>query len=275
MGRDRSRDPNAEFAPLQPNDDLSMKVLVTFAVEAEFAPWRELRHFERLARADMDCYSVQIGDAEVKVLLTGIGGKKCWVEATKILWDADIDVCISSGFAGALKPEHRPGEVLAAELVHATEWKTVVPSDSVLLELAASCGAKIVRAFYSADHVVLRAAEKRELGLKADAVEMESGEVLYEAAAFGAKGIAIRGISDAAEEDLPLDFNRVVTDSGDVSVKRVLGQVLRNPRAVPSLIRFGQQSRLAGGKLAEFLDRYLQKVALAKAPWLANGVSSA
>ena len=41
---------------------------------------------------------------------------------------------------------------------------------------------------YSSDHVVGSAVEKTELGKIADVVDMESGEILYEAIAFGAGG---------------------------------------------------------------------------------------
>jgi adenosylhomocysteine nucleosidase len=250
-----------------------MKILVTFAVDAEFAPWRKLRSFEKIASGSSDSHSAKIGDAEIRVLLTGIGGKKAWVEATRVLWDADIDLCVSSGLAGALRSEHRPGEVLAAQSVYAVRSNTTFPCDLALVGVASSCGAKVVKAFYTTDHVVVCAEEKKELGLRADAVEMESGEILHEAAAFGAKGIAVRGISDGAEEDLPLDFNRVTTDSGDVSLRRVLGQVVQNVTAIPSLIRFGQQSQLAAGKLAEFLDRYLEALAATNMISLNHGVS--
>jgi adenosylhomocysteine nucleosidase len=252
-----------------------MKVLVTFALDAEFAPWRKLRSFQKLRRDDLDCYSTQIGEAQIKVILTGIGAKKAWVEATKVLWDGDIDVCVSSGLAGALKGEYQPGEVLAAESVYAADWEKTVAGNAALLDLAVSCGAKRVKRFYSADHLVRKSEEKRELGLKADAVEMESAEVLYEASAFGAKGIAVRAISDSADEDLPLDFARVTTESGDLSMTRVMGQVAMNPGAVPSLVRFGQQSRLAAEKLAAFLDRYLETLAAPQKVALAGGVSKA
>jgi|SRR5882724_1968221 len=251
-----------------------MKILVTFAVDAEFTPWRKLRHFEKLTSARMDSYSTAIGDAEIKVLLTGIGGKKAWVEATEVLWDADIDLCVSSGLAGALRPEHQLGEVLAAQSVYSTGWKTTIPCDAALVAVAATCGAKVVKTFYSTDYVAVRADEKRELGLLADAVEMESGSILYKAAAFGARGVAVRGISDVAEEDLPLDFNQVTTDSGDVSLMRVVGQVARNVTAIPSLIRFGQRSQMAATKLAEFLDRYLETLAVTKTLSLKQGAST-
>lgn len=238
-----------------------MRILVTFAVDAEFAPWRKLWHFEKRSNGVAEFFASQIRNVEVNVLLTGVGGKSAWLEATKLVWDGDVDICISSGLAGALRPEYRLGDVLAAKQVQATAWKQVVACDPDLFRLAEEHGARGVGAFYSADHVVGLASEKLELSKSADAVEMESGEVLYEAAAFGAKGIAIRGISDAADEDLPLDFNKVVTSSGEMSISRVLGEVVRHPLSTPALVRFGNQSRMAAEKLAAFLNHYVEAVA--------------
>lgn len=238
-----------------------MRILVTFAVDTEFAPWRKLRRFQKNTNGVTEFFSARSGGAEVNVLLTGVGGKRAWVEATKVIWDGNVDVCISSGLAGALRFDYRVGDVLAAREVHAIGWKSVVASDLGLIHLAEKQGARCVGSFYTADHVVSSASEKQQLGKMADAVEMESGEVLYEAAAFGAKAVAIRGVSDTADEDLPLDFNKVVTASGDVSIPRVLGEVLRHPLSTPALVKFGNQSKMAAEKLAAFLDRYVEAVA--------------
>jgi adenosylhomocysteine nucleosidase len=241
-----------------------MRILVTFAVEAEFAPWRKLRHFERQSKGVVDHFASSIGPAEMSVLLTGVGGKSAWLEATKLIWDGNLDVCISSGLGGGLRPEYRPGDILAAKEVHATGWKRKTSSDTELLRLAEAHGARVVGSFYTADHVIGLASEKRELGKVADVVEMESEEVLFEAAAFGAKGVAVRAISDIADEDLPLDFNKVMTSAGEVSIPRVLGEVARHPLSTPGLVRFGQQSRIGAEKLAAFLDRYVEAVASSK-----------
>lgn len=237
-----------------------MRILVTFAVEAEFAPWRKLRQFEKHTEGAAEYFVARIGDADVNVLLTGVGGKSAWIETTKIVWDGNVDVCVSSGLAGALRTEYQLGDILAAKEVHAVSWKCVVASDAKLVLLAVEHGAQSVGSFYSAEHVIGLASDKRELGRVADAVEMESGEVLYEASAFGAKVIAIRGISDSVDEDLPLDFNRVMTPSGEVSIPRVLGEVVRHPMSAPALVRFGRQSRMAAEKLCAFLDRYVEGV---------------
>ncbi|HXM97936.1 MAG TPA: hypothetical protein VN982_05620 [Candidatus Dormibacteraeota bacterium] len=251
-----------------------MKVLVTFAVDDEFAPWRELRHFEKQNRDGMELYMARIEGADVAVLLTGIGGKKAWVEATKVIWDSDIDVCISSGLAGALKPGFQLSDVLAARRIERGSGEKPVVCDGRLASLASELGAKIAECFYSADHVVLSAVEKRELAKTADAVEMESGEILSEAAAFGARIIAIRGISDAWDEDLPLDFNLVTTDSGDVSLKRVLSQVARKPQSIPALIRFGKQSKHAAERLSQFLDVYVAGVVRSAKVLISGGAAT-
>ena len=238
-----------------------MRVLVTFALEAEFAPWRKLRGFERVAKGKAQFFRARIGDSEVNVVLTGVGGKNAWLEASKVIWGGEVAICISSGLAGALRPDYHLGDVLAAKEVQAVGGRRVVAADRQLLRLAEQHGARAVDSFYSAERVIGLASEKRELGKLADAVEMESGEVLYEAAAFGAKGIAIRGIGDRADEDLPLDFNRVMTSTGEVSIPRVLGQMVRHPLSTAALLRFGNQSRMAAEKLAAFLDRYVEAVA--------------
>ncbi len=238
-----------------------MRILVTFAVEAEFAPWRKLRSFRKRDASNIECFSSQVGDDEVDVLLTGVGGKKAWVEATRAIWDGDVDICISSGLAGGLLSEHQIGEVLVAEKVLASKSDHGVSSDLSLVQSAAACGAKRVRSFCTADRVIVRSAEKRELGAFADAVEMEIGEVLREAAAFGARAVAIRAISDTVDEDLPLDFNKVTNNSGGLSVKRVLGEVVSSPASIPALIRFAQRSKSAAESLSHFLEHYLRSLA--------------
>jgi adenosylhomocysteine nucleosidase len=243
-----------------------MRILVTFAVDAEFAPWRNLRAFTKKNDGPAEYFAVKIGAADVNVLLTGVGGKRAWLETTKIVWGGDIDVCVSSGLAGALRSGYLVGDVLAAKKVHAISWKCMVSCEPRLIQLAEEHGARTVGSFYSSDRVVGLASEKRELGKVADAVEMESGEVLYEASAFGAKVIAVRGISDVADEDLPLDFNRVVTPDGEVSIPRVFGEVIRHPLSTPALVRFGKQSRMAAERLAVFLDHYVEAVVLSKSP---------
>src|SRR5207244_938695 len=107
-----------------------MRVLVTFAVEAEFAPWRKLRGFEKMTKGKAQFFRARIGASEVNVLLTGVGGKNAWLQATKVICDGEVDFCISSGLAGALRPEYHLGGVLAVKEDQAVGSQRVVGGEA-------------------------------------------------------------------------------------------------------------------------------------------------
>jgi adenosylhomocysteine nucleosidase len=241
-----------------------MRILVTFALETEFAPWRAMRTFRRENRGASDIFLAEIDGAEIAVILTGAGPRQAIRAASQVLRNEfdSLNFCISSGFAGALRPEYEIGRVLAArtvfsELPQEALGSQILECSGSLVSFAAELGATVVRKFYTADRVVARVDEKRHLGETADAVEMESFEILREAAACGVPAVAIRAISDAADEELSMDMNEVFTDEGQVSIPRVVGQVARHPQALPGLIKLGQQSKRAAESLAGFLDRYV------------------
>jgi nucleoside phosphorylase len=237
-----------------------VRILVTFAVKAEFAPWRRLRRFQKAQVAHLGGYTTEIASAKVVVVLTGVGPGAATGKLEGIWRGEDFDVCISSGLAGALRANHLPGEILAARRVVSERGARAVGGDEELLSLAASCGAKIVACFCTSERILLTASEKSRLGSQADAVEMESREVLEGAAARDIRGIAVRAIADGVDEDLPLDFNRVVTPVGEVSFLRVIGEAAKKPGSLPGLARFGRQGRWAGEQLAGFLERYVAVV---------------
>jgi nucleoside phosphorylase len=177
-----------------------------------------------------------------------------------------FDLCISSGLAGALLPRYAAGDILAAKQVrshmaHADAGTDFLECDHDLIAAAEACGAKAVGSFYSADHIVVTCAEKSRLSASADAVDMESFDIIKEAYAWGTRPVAIRAISDNSDEDLPVDFNLALTGKGNISVGRIVGQALLHPKSVPSLIRFGKQSQKAAESLADFLDLYIPKLA--------------
>jgi len=245
----------------------TMRILVTFAVEAEFAPWRKLHDFRSFKIVEgAEAYQTIISGIEVIVGLTGIGPEAASRKTCDFTWGEVLDLCITTGFAGALRPEYQVADILAAREIVADEKRTQqlgrkVESTQRLLRIAASCGAKVVDRFYSSPSTVRTAQDKAALRDIGDAVEMESFEVLSEALAWMTEGIAVRAVSDIADEDLPLDFDQVVTKEGDLSMARLAGQIVRKPSAIPGLIRLGKRSGEAARKLADFLDAFLAALA--------------
>jgi len=250
-----------------------LKILVTFALETEFAPWRTLRKFRREMWGAAETHVAEIGGAEVRVILTGVGSRQAALAVSNVSWDEPdtMQFCISSGLAGGLKPAYRVGEVLSARTVVAESAPPdasgrTIESSPALVSFAAEAGATVVDRFYSAERAVSTAHEKRHLGESADAVEMESFQVLLKARADGIPAVAIRSISDAVDEDLPLDMNEVFTERGEVSIPRVLGQVAMRPQSLPGLVRLGRKSKQAAESLAEFLDRYILALSVRAKP---------
>ncbi len=233
-----------------------MKVLVTFAVDTEFAPWRRLRNFRRAPLGGMTIHEARIGDAQVRVALTGIGPGPAGRAARAALSDRP-DFCISTGLAGGLKPAYEVGEILAAQAICFGGGEDILRSDESLLDEATRCGATRVEMLRTSETLVLTAEEKYALGVEADAVEMESYAVLAEAARWGVPGVAIRAISDGAGEDLPYDFDRARDPGGRIRLPGMLAQIARRPHRLPALLRLSRQCRHAAALLAQFLDLYV------------------
>jgi len=247
-----------------------MKILVTFALEIEFAPWRAMHNFHDAKWGAANVSVTEISGVDIAVLLTGAGPRAAREAISRIAWDEEsgnLEYCISSGLAGALRPDNPIAQVLAAREVVSEGVRdddganSVVASSASLVSFAAECGATVAAKFYSAERAISRADEKKHLGKAYDAVEMESFEILSVAAASGVPAAAIRAISDLADEDLPLDMNEVFSDEGQVSISRVIGQVARHPQSLPGLIKLGQQSKLAAELLAKFLEKYIARIA--------------
>jgi len=245
-----------------------MRILVTFAVEAEFAPWRARRTFDHENAEGLKLWRSAIGNSEVFVVLTGMGDHSASVmELIMRVASSNryFDVCVSSGLAGALRREYQlsdivVGKLLKSSVVHADLGRDWLETDKQLVELALAYGAKSAESFYTAEKVLTTAEQKSLLATKADVVEMESFNVVKEGYAWGARGVAIRAISDLADENLPIDFNRTMSSDNRVSIPRVLAEVAKSPGALGPLIRFGKQSRSAAEALAGFLETYVNEV---------------
>ncbi|MBZ5702853.1 MAG: hypothetical protein LAN84_13525 [Acidobacteriia bacterium] len=243
-----------------------MRVLVTFAVAAEFAPWRARHAFLRprpqASQRQPDCalFTATIAAAEVGVLLTGMGRESALRAMNSVALDS-YDLCISTGLAGALDAAWRPGEIAAGRSVALAGGPRRLPSDGGLLDCAVSCGARPVDLFLTSETIAATGGEKQALGAFGNIVEMESFHVLEAAGAARVPAVALRAISDTLTEDLPLDFQRVLDSRGRVRVGRMMAELALHPQRIPALVRFGRQSRSAAESLADFLDRYVPALA--------------
>ena len=201
--------------------------LVCFAVKAEARP------FQQLARSRL----------QVETLLTGIGPRNADRAIRAALNGRKPTAVLSCGFAGGLRPELAGGTIVFAA-DKATGWEPAL--------LAA--GAYPAR-FHGAERVATTAQQKRALwqATGADAVEMESQAIQEVCREEGIPSAIVRVILDTTDEDLPLDFNQLLTADQQLDNSRLALALLKSPGKVSALLRLRQQSHTAAEKLAQVL----------------------
>jgi adenosylhomocysteine nucleosidase len=245
-----------------------MRILVTFAIKAEFSQWAsrhpfvpyEFENWER--RREFELFKANIGPDEITVLLTGIGRESAIKSLSSIPVDIH-EICISSGLAGSLNPSLRPGDVVVAHTSETLDERLQSASDTTLVELAVASSATAVQVSLTSEKIVATAEAKEVLSRKGSIVEMESTYILAAATQRHVPAVAVRAISDAADEDMPVDFSRVLDSRGHLKMGGLLKEISLSPYRIPLLLQFGRQSRAAGKSLADFLDRYVSSISRA------------
>lgn len=202
--------------------------LITFAVSEEARPF-----LRRLRKAS--------GGLNIRCRVTGMGS----ANATRALQE-EISrdrpaAVVTCGFAGGLDPRWPTGTVLwdaDADFPTSSRWEST----------------KLHRGtFHCAERVVVTAEAKSRLFLETrqDAVEMESGVIRRLCRAEGIVSATVRVISDAANENLPLDFNRIVNQQMKLRLGRLVWELMKSPACILRLIRFQEQIGEAAERLAD------------------------
>ncbi|HXY00001.1 MAG TPA: hypothetical protein VEI54_03710 [Candidatus Limnocylindrales bacterium] len=247
-----------------------MRVLVTFAVEAEFAPWRRRHAFVPISmptpigRQAYFFYRGTVFGHDVDVLLTGIGceegkaGNRPLYMLRELLKNQP-DLCISSGLAGGLRADLQCGDIVAAREVSLRTGGDTFRSSANLLAIAKGAGAKIDMKQITETNIVFQASAKCALSKFGDFVDMEGYHIFQILSGTRIPAISARAISDTRDSDVPPEIGRVVNREGRVQAVPLLKVIMKRPDRIRSLLRFGVQSRDAAKSLAGFLDRFLEE----------------
>jgi adenosylhomocysteine nucleosidase len=251
-----------------------VKVLVTFALESEFASWLRQRGFARLAALDFPAFESFRGELQIRAAITGMGRERAQRVAREALrWQPDV--CIAAGFAGGLKSAFRAGDVLVALAVRDGETQRRFACNPRMVRLAEDAGASRIATLCTCAYTVSTVEGKRRMSGSAEAVDMESFFILNEAQELAIPGVAIRAVSDAADESLPMDFTEVLDERGRVRISRLASKIVTSPQRIPELIRLGSASRRGAKRLAQVLDKTIESLSAAPGLLAARTVATA
>jgi nucleoside phosphorylase len=235
-----------------------MNILITYAVEAEFAPWRAL-NMEKVTVGNFTVHRAHIGRVTADFVITGMGAANAERVADAVI-ARTYSFCIISGFAGALKSCVKMQDIVACEKVQDHASAQAETCDADLLAHASENGAKRITTLLTTDHVANTATEKNRLSTFADAVDMESYAILHAANKKAVPTAVLRVISDSFDRDMPAELDTIVDSQGHVKIAGVVRYVAKHPFNVPALVRLGRESKIAAEALARFLESYINKL---------------
>ncbi len=202
--------------------------LVCFALEQEAGPFRR--------------FAARMPD--VTVLVTGIGAKNAEAAMRRFLSQHLTKRVFTCGFAGGLNPELQVGDVV---------FMTGYPELEEKLEETDAT----LATYLSVQHVVTTAAEKKQLRDKtgADVVEMESEVILSVCREKKIPCAMVRAVSDTADEDLPLDFNKLSKANKSLHYGKLARAIARSPLKIGALVRLHRKTSFAAQQLANVLAK--------------------
>jgi adenosylhomocysteine nucleosidase len=239
-----------------------MTTLVCFALKEEAAPFRK-----------MAAGTVAAAQG-ASILITGIGRRNAEKSVRKFLATHSPELVLTCGFAGGLNPDLKPGDVVfecfrgssrgdeaqteignRSRSAGATGNQSEPPHVGCYEKLVAA-GAKPAK-FFCADRIATTVAEKKQLRAETgvDAVEMESAAIHAVCRERGIPCATVRVISDAADEDLPLDFNALAKQDKSLDCGKLAWAIARSPGKIGALLKLRKQTRFAAERLAEVLSK--------------------
>ncbi len=230
-------------------------IAITFALPAESSDFvRLLAKPARSARAGVETIHGQIHGRSVAVFHTGVGEKSCRARIGNFLHQQEFKYLLSTGFAGALNPELRVGDLLLAENFTSPELLGSPHLDLRSGELSVGKLATVPEVIDSKSERDRWAAESG-----AAAVDMETEFIAAACAARGIPMLSLRVISDTPAEPFPAPpavlFDLEKQKTNFVRLARYLAT---HPGALLGLNAFRQRIAHARRSLTSALDQLLR-----------------
>ncbi len=205
----------------------------------------------------------RFGRLPIAVVIGGVGKKNAAMATRLLCEEHKLSALLSIGYAGALSPELKRGDIVLSSFSCNDEQTKPQASD---LELAKKLRGVAdeshehhvyIGDLYTANGIVAHHEEKRSLfeRSRAHIVDMESFSVYMEAKARGIPFVGIHTITDTAEEDIPA--LKIITpflmSSSLWRYPKIFLDLAKCPSFIWDLTILNHDAKIAGRSLAHFL----------------------
>ncbi|WP_224984974.1 phosphorylase family protein [Geomonas agri] len=242
---------------------------VVAAMPQEIAP--VLARIKGYARGNIDgrnLYRFPVNGSLVYLIESGMGPAQAAAATRALIRHANPDAILNFGFGGAVLAGLEVGELVLADRVFHLDQGTLrelpqpdAPLVSLVQDYCAKVGLQVRRGgFITACGIRNKTEMASRLGgsTPLPLLEMETAAVLEQAQAAGIPLVAIRGVSDAADEELGFAIEEFCDADLHLTPWRVAWTIAKRPLLIPQLIRLAGNSRRAGKRLALAVELALQ-----------------
>ncbi len=205
-------------------------------------------------------------DRGVLLVESGVGRQRAARATAAVIDGHHPSWIISTGFAGGLAQDvARLHIVVGNSVVNEAGERLAI---DLKLDPTGRRGLHVGR-ILTVDRIVRTPAEKQALAAKHDAlaVDMESFAVAEVCRRERTRFMAVRVISDAADDELPPDVERLInrpTMAGKLGA--AAGAIVRRPSSVKDFWQLKEQALLATDRLAEFLLGMIEQLPTDRPP---------
>jgi adenosylhomocysteine nucleosidase len=214
-------------------------------------------------------YRFNLEGREIDLVQSGMGRERAAAAAEALMAAHRPGLLISAGLGGAVRKGLATGDVVLAGKVMSLseeELAETIAIDNVhfLRDLAESLPLRdfrILDGCIITSQGILRKKEVNRIlpdGLGNPVLDMETSAVAEATFREAIPFLALRAISDPADEELLFSIEEITDRDLNISIRKVLSAVLRNPRILPQMLRLAKNAKTAGDNLAQVLERLIR-----------------
>lgn len=233
-----------------------LEVGIVFALSAEQGCFEDLLADVRLTETPAGKFREGTLDGR-RVLTAVVGAGRaaaiCGCEA--LIAAHRPRLVVSAGFCGALQSQLKHNDVVVADRIVRLDGtsQNIDPATLGRFQLGAACVGPLVEV----DRIIAKSADKRTLAERTGgaACDMESVAVAEVCAARQTSFLAVRVVSDTADEDLPDDLGPLMEAQASPlrTFGTVVGTLWRRPGSIKDMLKLKETALVAADALAKFL----------------------
>jgi adenosylhomocysteine nucleosidase len=222
---------------------------------------------ERIGRFPF--YRFNLDGRQIDLVQSGMGRERAAAAASALIAAFRPGLLVSAGLGGGVREGLATGDVVLAGKVMSLPGETItgtiaIDNGRLLRDLAESLPGRdfrILDGCIITGTGILRKQEADRLlpgSLGNPVLDMETVAVAEAASREAIPFVALRAISDAADEEILFSIEEITDPDLNISIRRVLSSILRNPRILPQMLRLARNAKTAGNNLALVLERLIR-----------------